>query len=379
MRTIYLDHAATTPVDPVVAAAMMPYMTDRFYNPSAEYTAAREVRADIAAARSKIAQHIGARSSEIIFTAGGTEANNLAIKGVMDTYTQNTVVISSTEHDSVRHTADTYKAVVSPVQADGRIDISLFEASITDATALVSIQYVNNEIGTIQPISEIAAIIKQIKTDRRQRGVSLPLLLHTDACQAPAYLDMHVSRLGVDLMTFNASKLYGPKQIGALYVRGGVELSPQILGGGQERGQRSGTENVPAIIGFAAALELVADRRLSEVLRLKKLQKQFVVECSRRFPDSTINGSLKHRVANNLHVTFPGTDNERLMIQLDTKGIMCAVGSACSASSDEPSHVLQSIGLSKEAAQSSLRFTMGNSTTADDIAVLLDTLEELLG
>jgi cysteine desulfurase len=373
---IYLDHAATTPVDPAVFAAMRPYFTDKAFNPSAQYEAARQVKRDVETARATIAHYTGVRASELIFTAGGTEANNLAINGIMQQYPDGEVVVSSVEHESVLLPADQYEAVHAPVGEDGRVDLDRLKEVITEKTVLVSIQYANNEVGTIQPLKEIAQIIARIRSERTS---DYPLLLHTDACQASAYLDIHVSRLGVDLMTINASKIYGPKQIGCLFVSSGVTLKPQILGGGQERGQRSGTENVPAIIGFAKALELVQERRHEEGKRLQELQNYFFDQLKTKLLHVQVNGSRKHRLVNNFHITVPGYDNETLMMQLDDQGIICAVGSACSASNEEPSHVLKAMGMSDEVAQSSLRFTTGRSTTKDQIQHLIDTLTQLVG
>jgi len=371
---IYLDNAAATPIDTEVLAAMQPYFTDKFYNPSATYQAARSVKQAVNEARAKVAHYFGARPAEIIFTAGGTEANNLVIHGVMQNNPNGNVVVSAIEHDSVLRPAQQYDVRIAPVLPDGRIDLDALESLIDDNTALVSIQYVNNEIGTIQPLSEIARLIAK----KRAQRPATPLLLHTDACQAAGLLDIHVARLGVDFMTINSGKIYGPKQVGALFVAAGTTLHAQILGGGQEQGHRSGTENVPGIIGFAKALTLVQDRRHEEAKRLAELQQIAIRLLAEKLPSAQLNGSTKHRLANNIHITIPGTDNETLMMQLDEKGIMCAVGSACSASNEEPSHVLKAIGLTDADAQASLRFSMGKDTTEADIRRLIDTLAELV-
>lgn len=371
---IYLDHAATTPVDPAVLAVMEPYFTEKAYNPSATYEAARQIKHEVEAARASIAYHLGTRPSELIFTAGGTEANNLAINGIMQLYPDSEIVVSAVEHDSVLKPASQYDVKTIPVDTKARVDLVKLEASITDKTVLVSIQYANNELGTIQPIKEIAQIIAK---KRGSRSDDCPLYFHTDACQASNYLDLHVSRLGVDLMTINASKIYGPKQIGCLFVASGLKIKPQILGGGQERGQRSGTENVPEIIGFSKALNLVQGSRHDEIKRLKELQSYFIEQLLEKIPTVEINGSQKHRLANNVHITIPGKDNETLMMQLDDQGIICAVGSACSASNEEPSHVLKAIGLTDDSARSSLRFSMGQSTTKDQVDYVVSTLARL--
>ncbi|MEK7594447.1 MAG: cysteine desulfurase family protein [Patescibacteria group bacterium] len=373
--TIYLDYAAATPVDDKVMAAMKPFFAQDFYNPSATYGAARSVAKSLALARSGVAHWLGARPSEITFTAGGSEANNLVIHGLMRQYPEANIVVSSIEHESVLDPAANYDSRQVAVKPDGRLDIDDLRSKIDDKTVLISIMYANNEVGTIQPIREIAKLVSEIKQGRGTKG--LPLYLHTDACQAANYLDLHVARLGVDMMSVNGGKIYGPKQSGFLYVKAGIKLLPLIEGGGQERGLRAGTENVAAAVGLATALDLVQTDRHHEIDRLKKLQQEFL-SAVEGLPETTINGSQKYRLPNNIHVTFGGQDNERLLIQLDEAGIMAAAGSACSASSQEPSHVLGALGLSKSAAQASLRFTMGRGTTQPMIGRTSQVLNGLL-
>lgn len=375
---IYLDHAAATPMDPAVLEVMQPYFSAQFFNPSATYTAAEQVRRDVDAARARVAYWLGARPSEIIFTAGGTEANNLAIHGVMQQFPDANVVVSAIEHESVLAAAHAYDCREAGVTPDGIVDVEKLADLIDDKTVLVSIMYANNEVGTIQPIRQIALLLEQIRKDRQTKGNKLPLYFHTDAAQAAAYLDLHTARLGVDLMTINGGKIYGPKQTGALFVSANVQLKPQVLGGGQERGMRSGTENVAGAIGLAKALDLVQERRHEEVKRLQSLQSKFFDTIENKFPRAVINGSRKHRLPNNIHVTFPGQDNERLIFQLDEAGILCAAGSACSASNEEPSHVLKAMGKTDEEARSSLRFTMGSQTTDDDVRRAIETLETII-
>ncbi len=374
---IYLDYAAATPVDASVLKAMQPYFTDNFYNPSATYGAAREVQKALATARAGIAHWLGARSSEIIFTAGGTEANNLAIHGAMRQFPDGNVVVSAIEHESVLEPAQNYDCRVASVHPDGRLDLDDLRRKIDAQTALVSVMYANNEIGTVQPIREIAKIIAEARSGRP--AAAKPLYFHTDACQAANYLDLHVARLGVDLLTINGGKTYGPKQSGALYVKAGVTLAPLIQGGGQESGLRSGTENVAGAVGFVVALDLAQKMRHDETTRLQKLQKNFADRLKDTIPDIVINGSRKYRLPNNVHITIPGQDNERLLIQLDEAGIMAAAGSACSASNEEPSHVLRAIGLSDAAARASLRFTMGRPTTPKMIERTVQVLHKLAG
>ena len=366
-RQIYLDYAAATPISSSVLKAMEPFFAAEFHNPSATYLAGRHARQALDAARGQVALTLGSRSSEIIFTAGGTEANNLAIHGVMRQYPDANLVVSAVEHDSVLAPARRYDCREAKVTADGRLDLDDLARKIDDRTVLVSLMYANNEIGTIQPLKDAARLIRDRIQERRRAGNELPLLVHTDACQAVNYLDLHVARLGVDLMTVNGGKIYGPKQSGALYVKAGTVLTPLIDGGGQEKGLRSGTENVAAAVGLAKALTEAQTIRGQEVERLQKLQTAFFDLLAEQLPQAVINGSRKHRLPNNVHLTLPGHDNERLLIQLDEAGIMAAAGSACSASSEEPSHVLAAIGLSDPEARASLRITLGRPTSAADI------------
>ena len=374
---IYMDYAAATPLDPKILNKMLPYFSDNYYNPSATYLSAQAVAQDIAEARNKIAKGLGVKPVEIIFTAGGTEANNLAIKGVMERFPEAQVITSNIEHESVLRSAEKYSYNQVRVASDGRLSTANLEKELTDKTVLVSIILANNEIGTIQSIRKISALIEKIGQAREKSGNNMPLYLHTDASQAPLFLDLHFSRLGVDMMTLNGGKIYGPKQSGLLVVKTGIVLYPLIDGGGQERQLRSGTENVPAIIGLSEAIISAQKHHKSESLRLTKLRDWFITELSREIPDALINGSLKYRLPNNINITIPGTDNERIMMELDELGIQCAVGSACSASNDQPSHVLEAIGLTDEGAQSSLRFSLGRTTTKQDINYVIKSLKKI--
>jgi cysteine desulfurase len=375
---IYLDNAAATPLDKQVFATMQPYLTDQFYNPSAQYEAGRAVKKDLEVARAKVAHWFGARPSEIVFTAGGTEANNLIINGVMQQYPDANLIMSSVEHDSILRPAEQYNHKLAPVLPDGTLDIQQCLNLIDDQTVLISVQYANNEVGVVQPIRQLTQAVAEIKKARQKQGSALPFFVHIDACQAPAYLDIHAASLGVDAMTINSGKIYGPKQTGVLFVKAGTILQAQILGGGQERGMRSGTENIANAVGLATALDLVQERRHEETNRMQKLQKLFFDLIKEHLPSAVINGSRKHRLPNNVHLTLPGQDNERLMMELDERGIQCAVGSACSASNEEPSHVLKAMGLSDAEAQASLRFTMGIQTTEADIRQVVDSLAKLV-
>jgi cysteine desulfurase len=378
MNIIYLDHAATTPMDPSVLEAMLPYFTERFYNPSATYLPAVAVRKELAAARQRIALYLGARPSEIIFTAGATEANNLVIRGVLEEYPGSNVVVGSIEHESVLEPAHSYNCKEAKVTAQGVIDVDALLALVDEQTVLVSVMYANNEIGSIQPVHQVSLGLQHIRRQRRLDGNDLPLYLHTDAAQAPPYLDLHVSRLGVDFMTLNGSKMYGPKQTGILFANSQARFKPQLLGGGQERGLRAGTENIAGAIGLATALEVVQSRRSEEVERLKKLQNLFFELIEEQLPQAIVNGSRKNRLPNNIHITLPGEDNERLLISLDEAGVLAAAGSACSASNEEPSHVLRAMGISDADAQSSLRFSMGRATNEAAIRKTVEILSSIV-
>jgi cysteine desulfurase len=376
---IYLDYAAATPLDDDVRKVMEPFWAADFFNPSATYLPARHVKEALEAARRQVAECLGARPGEITFTAGGTEANNLAIHGVMARWPDANLVVSSVEHESVLLTAGQYELRQAAVDADGRLAVDELMKSVDDSTVLISVMYANNEVGSVQPIRDIAAGIAAIKADRRRRGIRRPLYLHTDAAQAANYLDLHISRLGVDLMTLNGGKIYGPKQSGSLFVKTGLSLAPLISGGGQEHGLRSGTENVAACIGFAAALDGAVARRQAEVGRLQQLQQHFIAGLAVKIPTVQLNGPAKRRLPNNVHLTFPGADNERLLLQLEQHGILAAAGSACSASNDEPSHVLKAMGRTDAEARSSLRFSLGRQTTQKDIDTTVAALVRLVG
>lgn len=374
-ENIYLDYAAATPVDEAVFAAMQPYFTIEFGNPSAIHSAGRAAHAALEAARESVARSIGARSSEIIFTAGGTESINLAVEGVMAAGGE--VIISAIEHDAVRQAAAKHETSICPVDSNGIINVQKLQQLITSKTRLISVIHASNEIGTIQPIRDIRALIDTENGKRREAGNDSPLLLHIDASQSPNYLDVHVGRLGVDLMTLNGGKIYGPKQSGILYVKAGVVLAPQIVGGGQEHGLRSGTENVAFAVGFAKALEIASAMRKDEARRVDELKTFFIRELEEQF-GGRINGHKTQRLASNVSVTFPGSDNERVLFALDERGVMAAAGSACSASSDEPSHVLRAIGLSTEDAQSTIRFSLGRATTEEQLKMTLQHLRDAL-
>ncbi|MBI2591943.1 cysteine desulfurase [Candidatus Saccharibacteria bacterium] len=386
-KQVYLDYAAATPLDPSVIKAMAPYFADNFYNPSAIYLGGRTARQALEKARATIARNLGAKPAEIVFTAGATEANNLAIQGVMRSYPDGEILVSAIEHESVLGPAGLFKCREIPVDQNGRVVLKELEKMINTRTVLISVGLVNNEIGTTQSLKDISNLLKAVKIHReRIHGASkLPLYLHTDAAQAPSYFDLHVSRLGVDLLTINGAKIYGPKQSGALYIKAGTKLQPLILGGGQESNLRSGTENVAAAIGLATVLDKVQQARIKEFRRVASLRELFLDGLA-KIPGASVNGSQKYVSPHIVSVKLAGHDNERLMMELDERGVQVAVGSACSAlrqtaqgsaSGDKPSHVLSAIGLSDEEARSTLRFSFGRQTTKPDIETALRLLRDL--
>ena len=377
-KAIYLDYAAATPLEKQVLAAMEPYFTENFHNPSAGYLAARRSRQALQDARAYVAGYLGAKPSEIVFTAGGTEANNLAIQGVMRRFPDGELLVSSLEHNSILAPAELFKSKQIPATTKGVVDLAAMARLITERTVLISVAWVNSELGTLQPLKEIARLVEKIRRQRLKMGQTLPLYIHTDAAQAAAYFEPKVARLRIDLMSINGGKIYGPKQSGALYVRAGTLLKPLILGGGQESSYRSGTENVAGCVGLAKALEIVQVRREAESKRLTDLRDLFIFGLQKQVRGALITGVGAPRAPHIVHVSFAGADGERLMMQLDELGIQCSVGSACSASRDEPSHVLLAIGMDETTARSSLRFSLGQSSKKGDILKTVKALKKLV-
>ena len=371
----YFDYAAATPMLPKAVEAMIPYLSEEFFNASALYLSAKKNKHTIEAVRQKIAKGIGAKPLEVIFTAGGTEANNLAIHGVMQKFPDGHMITSAIEHDSVLAPAQKYNHSIIQVDSNGFVSVEAIRKIIKPTTVLISVMYANNEIGTIQPIYEISRFVEEMRKKRKEEGNNYPLYFHTDACQATNYLDLQVSRLGVDLLSINAGKMYGPKQCGALFVKTGVTISPLLLGGGQESNLRSGTENISAIVAFGVSWDEVRSNYQQEADRVTQLRNKLIDELLQRIPECSLNGPKeKKRIANNVHITINGTDNERLLMELDELGFMVASGSACNASNDEPSHVLKAIGLNDEQARSSIRITIGKYTEYKAIQELVDSI-----
>ena len=375
MRRVYLDHAATTPVDPEVALLMATVLRDVPGNPSSIYAEGRQARALVDRARHEVAAAIGALPGEIVFTSGGTEADNLALRGVLGARAGQAdgLVTTAIEHHAVLDTARDLalhaqaRVMVIGVDPRGRVDPAAVRAAIDERTALVSVMHGNNEIGTIQPIAEIGAIC-------RERGVAF----HSDAVQTVGALEVDVRTLPVDLLSVNAHKFYGPKGVGALYVRSGTRIATIQTGGGQEQGRRTGTENVAGIVGLGAALRIASSRRAAESARQIELRDRLIAGIMAGIPDATLTGDPVDRLPNNASFCFNGTQGEALVVSLDLEGFSASSGSACTSGDTEPSHVLLALGLDRDLAQGSLRLSLGRATTGADIDALLAALPPIV-
>ena len=369
-KLIYLDHAAATPLDERVLAAMQPYFSDNFFNPSSPYAPAVAVRREYEAAKHRLAVCIGGKGDDIVMTAGATESINLMFASI-----DGHIVTSNIEHHAVLAAAKRHDATYVAANAQGMIDPADIAQAIRPETQLVSIALANNELGTIQPLRDIAQVVRDERQRRFEAGDSTPIYLHSDASQGVGQIDIHVARLGVDALTINAGKIYGPKQVGMLWVANHVKLSPMIVGGGQERGLRSGTENVAGTIGFATALELATEHRNFESKRLSHLRDSMQTALLEAFPNAVVSGLQKKRLPGHLHISFPGIDAERVLFSLEARGVMVATGSACAANKGTRSHVLTAIGLAPDVADGSLRITLGRlndeQTITDATAIIV--------
>lgn len=361
---IYLDHAAATPLDEHVLAAMQPYFSHQFYNPSAPYAPAIAIRRDYEHAKAMIARTIGVKADELIMTAGATESISLAFQSI-----GGHVIVPAIEHHAVLEAAKKGDHTIISVSEQGLVDAERIREALRHDTRLVSVALANNELGTIQPLRDIAEVIREERQRRLDAGDKTPLYLHSDASQGVGQLDVNVARLGVDLLTLNAAKIYGPKQVGLLWAAPSVRLEPLIVGGGQERGLRSGTENVAGVIGFATAIERATAHRKYELERLTKLRNRLQAKLTEAFPEAVVSGHQKHRLAGHLHISFPGLDAERVLFALEARNILVATGSACAANKGTRSHVLTAIGLAPEVADGSLRLTLGHGSSDENIDV----------
>ena len=361
---IYLDHASATPVSDKVLKAMAPFMTENFFNPSSAYLPAARVREAYEAAKSAIANAIGAKGNDLVITSGATEANALAMTAVSKA---GKILVLETEHASVLENIKKYKHDIVKVDKTGLIDLKDLKNKLADDVELVTVSLANNELGTIQPLAEISQILKDARLDRLKRGIATQLLLHSDASQGLALLELNVARLGVDLMTLNSAKISGPKGVGALYVGHDVRLNPLTSGGGQERGLRAGTENVAGVIGFATAIEAIKGHSSAARKKYATLVNILKTELQTAKVEPIFLGNPKHQLANFLPVSFPGLDAERLVFKLEEHEVYVSTGAACSASKGEPSHVLKAIGLSPAEIAGSLRLSLGVLNDGDNV------------
>ena len=386
-KRIYLDYASTTPIDPKVFRTLLPFLKDNFGNPSSVHYFGQKAQVAIDIAREKIAKFLGCSSEEIVFTGSATEANNLVIKGLTSYFLPQTsnfrphIITSQIEHKAVLEPCKALgkkgvEITYLPVNDQGLIQISRLAKKIKENTVLVSTMYANNEIGVIQPIVEIGKLLKNINRIKEKSKVQ-KTYFHTDAVQAINWLDCKVERLGVDLLTLSGHKIYGPKGIGALYIKKGTPIEAQIRGGGQEQGLRSGTENVSAIVGLGAAIAKVKSQK-SKVKSIRRLRNKLIKETLRNIPDVKLNTPLQNSLPNIVNFSFKGAEGEAIVIALDQEGICVSTGSACAAKSLEPSHVLLALGLSEEEAHTSVRFSLGRYTTEKEINYVLKVLPEVI-
>ena len=374
MRRIYLDHAATTPTHPDVVKAMLPFFTDAFGNPSSVYSYGQEAKGAVEEARSKTAELVGARSEEIIFTSGGTEADNFALKGIAyaNEHKGNHIITTSIEHHAVMEVCQFlerrgFTITYLPVDEYGLVDPDDVRKAITAKTILISIIHANNEVGTVEPVSEIGEIAKEAE-----------VYFHTDAVQSVGHIPVNVDKLKVDLLSMSAHKLYGPKGAGGLYVRKGTKLVSLMQGGEQEKMRRAGTENVPAIVGLGKAVELARQEMDKEAERLAGLRDKLTEGLMDKIDHIHLNGHPTKRLPNNVNVSVDFVEGESMLLNLDLEGICASTGSACSSASLEPSHVLLALGLSPEQAHGSLRFTLGRENTEADVERVLEVLPAIV-
>jgi len=386
MKRIYLDYASTTPVDKRVFEAMKPYFSDDFENASALYSGAQKTKQAIEKSRNSIAKFLNCSADEVVFTSGGTESDNMAIFGCLKKFKKGHIITSVIEHPAVLEPIKELEKQgfdVSYLKPDksGIISVKQVKDALQCDTLLVSIMYANNEIGTIQPIAEIAKVIERERKNRKLKikneklKIIVPIIFHTDACQAAGYLDMNVVDLGIDLLTFNGSKIYAPKGIGVLYIRQGIKIAPMILGGSQEMDLRAGTENVPSIVGLGKAVSIISENDAKKEQKLR----DYLIKHLLKFKNVKLNGST-NRLPNNINISVGGVEGESVVLYLDRKGVEIATGSACSSKSLEPSRVITSIA-DDETAHSSLRITLGRFTTRAELDIFLkefkDSVEKL--
>ena len=377
IRRIYLDHSATTPVDPRVIEAMLPYLTEKFGNASSVHLFGQEARAAVDRARREVAALIGAAANEIVFTSGGTEANNLAIRGVTEFAAHGHLITSAIEHPSVRGLTDQleksgWEVTRLPVYEDGIVRVEDVRGALKPETVLVSVMLANNEIGTVQPIEEIGSLVRE----RRSNGQKL--WFHTDSVQAAGRVSLDVDKLGCDLLSLSAHKLYAPKGTGALFVRRGVRLVPQNVGGHQERERRAGTEGVPGIIAFGTAARLAREELTARSEHDTRLRDRFEAGALERIEDIVFNGDRTQRLSHLSNISFRFIEGEGLLISLDLQGVAVSTGSACSSGTLEPSPVIRALGRNDELARGAIRFSFGKDNTEADVDYVLEVLPRVV-
>jgi cysteine desulfurase len=369
---VYFDHAATTPVDPRVFEAMLPYLREAFGNPSELHRLGREARAAVDRARSQVAAALGAAETEVVFTAGGTEADNLALFGYLKRFSPGHLIVSAIEHSAVLEPARALQRAgwdvdYVPVDRDGVVELDAYERAFRDDTRLASVMFANNVVGTTQPIAELAAIA-------HEKGAAF----HTDAVQAVGAVPVDVAALGVDLLSLSGHKLYGPKGVGALFVKRGTRLAPVIYGGGQERRLRSGTENVPGVVGLGAAMALAVEAMPQARPRIEALRDRLVQGLAERVPEVTMLGHRTGRLPGNVAFTVRYVEGESMLLRLDAEGFMVSSGSACAAGSSEPSHVLLALGVGAEDTHGSMRLSLGRENTAAEVEAFLEAFPPIV-
>ncbi len=394
MRRVYLDNSATTPVDPEVLAAMLPYLTEKFGNASSIHQFGQQTRAAVDKARHQVAALINARPNEIVFTSGGTESNNLAIRGLIQSFLKrpqgNTapvaaennagclrahIITSAIEHPAVKNVCEDLEKqgceiTFLPVYSDGIVRLDDLRAAVRQETVLISIMFANNEIGTVQPVQEIGKFVRELRSEGKK------IWFHTDAVQATGKIEVDVEEIGCDLLSMSAHKLYAPKGAGALYVRRGTRIHPQNIGGRQERGVRGGTEPVPLVAAFGTACEIAGAGLAIESSRLSGLRNRLEQNILETIPDSTVNGSIDFRLPNISNISFRNVEGEGLLINLDMKGVAVSTGSACSSGSLEPSPVIRALGRDDQLARGAIRFSLGRMNTSEDIDRVLEVLPD---
>lgn len=364
--TVYLDHAATTPLRPAVLDAMMPFLADQFGNPSGSHAVSRAARLAVDESRDVVAECLGCEPGEVIFTGTGTEADNLAIAGVL-ARRPGRALCSTIEHHAVLHTVQALRGDVFPVHRSGLVDLDALAAALSPEVSVVSVMLANNEIGVIQPLQEVIVVV---------RGCAPEAVVHTDAVQAFPWIDVATAAAGAGLVAVSAHKFGGPKGVGALIARRGVRMAPILHGGGQERDRRSGTHNVAGIVGMAAAMRLTVAERDATVARVRALRDRLADALTAALPGTVETGDRRHKIAGNCHLRFPGIESEALLVLLDDAGVCASAGSACASGAMEPSHVLAAIGIDRSEARASVRFSLGSTTTGDDVDLAVKAVSE---